>query len=392
VGPYTGHVEERGKRGYTSMVIEGKPDPVTKKRDRWREKIPVPPGVYKLLKRDAEVVLHARLADLNRGVAPVKPSPLTLGELLDKWLDVRVKPRLAPATVENYEINTAHLKKALGDEFADRLQPMRLQKVYAEWLQSGWHPRTIEQAHQVLHIALGWAMRMELVQRNVCDLVEPPHPKPREMMALDPEGLDKLLEAMRHTPLYPMFAIAAYTGMRRGELLGLRWEDVDLKRGEIHVEQAFQRVDGKDIVKAPKTRKGKRDIPLVKQALTILRDLRKQNPHPLVFCKEDGTRYSPSYVTHKFSALAKKAGIDMRLHDERHTYITLLLLAGADIRVAQALAGHEDIGTTANYSHVLDAMKRKATASLQRTISPKKTRRHQIGTKSDAGDDGGEKD
>jgi integrase len=295
---------------------------------------------------------------------------------------------LAPATVENYEINVNHANKEMGDVVADKLQPLTLQEVYTKWIADGWHPRTVEQVHQVLHIALGWAVRMQLLQRNITDFVEPPHPKPREMMALSPDELDKLLSVARTTPLYPLFAIAAHTGMRRGELLGLRWEHVDLDGGEIRVEEMFQRVKKQDITKDPKTAAGKRNIPLTAQALAILKELRSHNPHPLVFCKPDGARYSPSYVTHKFSAIAKKAGFRMRLHDERHTFITLLLLSGADLRTAQALGGHEDIGTTARYAHALDEMKRSAVQGLGRAIES----RHQLGTNSGDGTDSQGKD
>lgn len=387
----TGHVERRrkkGGKGWNTLVIDygeyidHSQDPPKVKRHREKEALPLAPGQTYMKKDDAEVVLRDRLSQINLGTY-VKSSGMTVARYLAKWLDVcrqRQIPRsLAPATLENYEICVTHFVRDLGTIVVDKLQPGQVQSTYDRWLEAGKHPRTVEQVHEVLHIALNYGVKKQMLARNVLDFVEPPHPKKRRRTVLTPSQLNQLLQTARATPLYALIATAAYTGLRRGELLGLRWENVDFEGREIRVEEIFQRIKRTNIVKDPKSEAGIRTVPLLKEALAVLRDLRKRNPHDLVFCKPDGTRYSPSYVTHKFSEIAAKAGFKMRLHDERHTFATLMQASGADIKTVQAILGHEEYTTTADdYTQVLEEVKRQAMKALGKTV---RNARHQSGTK-----------
>ncbi len=384
----TGHVERRGKRGWNTLVIDygeyidDSQDPPKLRRKRVKEALPLPPGQTYMKKDQAEAILHDRLAKINAGTY-VKPSGMTVKEYLLMWLRIckeRQIPRpLAPATLANYEICANHAIREFGNELVDELQPSTVQAAYDRMITEGRHPRTVEQVHQVVHIALNYGVKKRLLAQNVLAFVDPPRPQPRRQTVLAPSQLNELLAVAAETPLYALFAIGAYTGLRRGELLGLRWENVDLENGKIRVEEMFQRVKKQDITKPPKSNAGVREVPLLHEAIRILKSLRKRNPHDLVFCKPDGSRYDPSYVTHKFSEIAAKAGFRMRLHDERHTFATLLQASGVDLKTVQAILGHEEYTTTADgYTQVLEEVKRNAVKALGRTV---RNARHQFGTK-----------
>ena len=217
-------------------------------------------------------------------------------------------------------------------------------------------PRTVEQVHQVLHIALSYGVRMQLLAHNVAEFIDHTLRSAR-WWPLNP-NLDKLLEAAHKTPLFALITVAGYTGMRRGELLGLGWENVDLENATVRVEGLLQRVNRETIVKGPKT--------------------------------ADCSPHDPSYVTHRFSEIARKAGFKMRLHDLRHTYATLALASKVDLQVVQELMSHEDMSTTANiYTYVLKGLERDAANAIGRTING--GIRHHPGTESESDRDPQEK-
>jgi integrase len=222
----SGHLEKRSKHGWTVVIDHGTyVDPVTRQEKQQREYV----AMKNCTKTQAQEKLHEVLAEVNKGVY-IKPSTETLGEYLLRWYKERCEPRLSPTTLQNYLVCIdKHLVPALGKHRLSDLQPVNLDRLYNSMLTAGAHPRTVEQVHQVLHIALAQAVRWMVLPRNIADFVTPPRPVKREMTALTPEQADALLATTRESYLHDVIVLALHTGMRRGELLALRWQDVDFE-------------------------------------------------------------------------------------------------------------------------------------------------------------------
>lgn len=377
----SGHVEKRGKRGWTSLVIEHDPDPVTGTRRREKFSVKVPRGTY-LTKQEAQGVLNTRLVALNAGTY-IAPSPVTLGEFLQRWFAERCKGRvLAPATLSNYALSIRYLTEAFGGLTLDRLQPGYLEAAYGRLLSEGRTAPTIHRMHVVLHTALAYAVKLQLVSRNAADSADAPAVKTREITVLTPEEADRLLTVARRYAVGGIITLALHTGLRRGELLGLQWRDIDLDGGFLRVSRILQCIDRQTILKTPKTEKSRREVGLDEEAVTLLRSIRERNPHEFVFCKKDGSPYNPTYVSRKAAEIARRAGFPMRLHDQRHAFATLGLAAHVEAKVMQEILGHKDISTTLDtYTHVLRQLKKDAAQAIGNTL---KNAGHQLGTKSDS--------
>ncbi|MGB9791494.1 MAG: tyrosine-type recombinase/integrase [Thermacetogeniaceae bacterium] len=247
----------------------------------------------------------------------------------------------------------------------------------------------VHYVHTLIHAALNQAVKESLILRNPADAVELPKMQKREMEPMTREEISRFLEAIKGDRLYPAFCLALKTGLRRGELLGLRWKDIDLGEKKLHVRQIL--VEARDpngekkvalVFQEPKTKKSQRTIPLTDDLIKLLKAHKaKQNEeklilgkdyqdHGLVFCSEDGRPIWPRNFLRHFAALQKKAGIKHhRLHDLRHTFATLLLAEGEELKNVQELLGHERISTTADiYTKVLEESKRKAVSKLDAIV------------------------
>lgn len=238
----------------------------------------------------------------------------------------------------------------------------------------GRHPsvRQLQFVHAVLRNALGHAERLELVNRNVARLVRVKTPEYSVGKGLPVEQARALLTAAEGTRFHSLYVVAATLGLRRGELLGLRWRDIDMDDSTLHVRQTVQRVGGKLVVEGTKTRASEAVIPLPKITRTAIlarrrawADERKAagecwHDHDLVFCTQVGTPVEPRALNRDFDKLRVRAGLPhVRLHDLRHTVVSLLLALGTPPHVVQAIARHADIDVTMTiYAHTnLDAMR-----------------------------------
>lgn len=325
--------------------------------------------------------------DLRQGTF-VEPTKLTVGEWLDTWLDDYKKPRLRQLVWESYEVIVrCHLKPAIGSLPLKDLRPEHLQRLYNEKFASGLSPSTLKHIHLVIHGALQQALKNQLVVRNVSEATTLPRGERKDIRALSPEEEDRFLEVLGEDRLGPAFITLLGTGLRRGELLALRWQDVDLTEGVIHVRRDMVRTKQKGLVfQEPKTAKSRRSIPLPDDVVTALKSHKIRQAQEkllagpayrdngLVFCTEIGTPIEPRNFNRKFYQLRKKAGIeDVNLHALRHTYATRLLEKGVSLKVVQELLGHSKYDMTANvYSHVSPELKREAVAALNGTLRPKK--------------------
>ena len=217
-------------------------------------------------------------------------------------------------------------------------------------------------------------MKMGLLVRNVADAVDPPRLEQRKVATLTLEDVPEFLEAAHETPYHVLFYTALYTGMRLGELLGLRWCDVDLYMACLSVTQALYKRSGVCMMVKPKSSHSRRRIALSPSLALLLRDHKAEqqvkrmllraslSDSDLVFCHPDGRPLDPGVVSHTFAKVLKKAGLPhIRFHDLRHTHATLLLKAGIHPKIVSERLGHANIGITLDtYSHVLPGLQERA--------------------------------
>lgn len=376
-----GSLIQRGTAWYAVVDLPRGPD--GKRRQKWHK-------LGARTKREAQQELAKLVADLARGTY-VEPTRLTVAEYLERWLADYAKPNVAPKTFERYEgIVRNHLIPALGSVPLARLQPLHIQEYYSRALQSGrldrrpgnLSPTTVLHHHRVLKEALGQAVKWQVIPRNPADAVEPPRPAAKELRVLTAEQVDRLLEVAKGTPLSMAILLAVATGMRRGEILALRWQDVDLEAGTISVRRALEQTKAGLRFKEPKTAGSRRVVVLPAFAVEALRRHRvvqaeqrlRAGPawedHDLVVTTATG-RPLVNNLRRDFRALLASAGLPpVRFHDLRHSHATWLLAQGVHPKVVSERLGHSQVGITLNiYSHVLPAMQREAAEKLDRLFA-----------------------
>ncbi|MET7799936.1 tyrosine-type recombinase/integrase [Streptomyces decoyicus] len=312
---------------------------------------------------------------------PVPTRSAKLAEWLPYWLDSVVRPRRKPSTYDKYEAHVRlYLVPMLG---AKRLESLGVADVrrFLVHLEKKTTAATAKESHRVLRTALTFACREELITRNVAGLVEPPQAKSRE---LTPWTLDETLDflaAARKDPLYAAFVLAITMGLRRGELVGLRWGDIDLDQRVLYVRQQTQRRRGVLYDDDPKGRR-RRAVPLAAMCIAPLRWHRMRHEDAkvragekwqeggYVFATRNGRPVEPRNVYRSFTRVARSAGLRViRLHDARHGCATILTAAGVAPRVVMEILGHSQISITMDvYTHVVQDTQREAISHMDRLL------------------------
>ncbi|MGI8649675.1 MAG: tyrosine-type recombinase/integrase, partial [Rubrobacter sp.] len=314
--------------------------------------------------------------DAERGIV-ADAGNITLSTHLDRWLKGSVKDVVRQTTYERYEtLCRVHIKPALGRMKLKSLTPDHVRELYRDKLESGLSPRTVNYIHVTLHKALGQALSDGLVGRNVARGVKSPRPKKHEVTPLTADQARKLIEAAESTDdrYQALYVLALHTGMRSGELLGLKWPDVHLDegRGALQVRRTLSETRAGKRFELPKSGKG-RAIKLSGKAAAALRAHRSRQAREerlavgtlwqdedLVFPTSLGTPTSATNLLGRyFKPLLKEAGLPQktRFHDLRHTCATILLIAGKHPKYVQELLGHASISITLDiYSHVIEGM------------------------------------
>lgn len=304
----------------------------------------------------------------------------TLASYLAQWLETYAKPNVGKKTFERYErIVQQNIAPYLGDTPLADLKPLQIQSFYAELLTSGrkkgggLSPLTVQHVHRLLRKALHQAVRWEIIERNPADGVDAPRVQRKEMNALDREGLANLLRVLRGNKLYLPVLLAATTGMRRGEIMALRWSDIDLGSGTLRVSRSLEQTKAGLNFKEPKSRCSKRTISLAAatvDALRTHRSLRDTGPDGLVVCRPDGSPWPPNQLSAEFHKIAKKHGFSIRFHDLRHTHASNLLRDGVPVNVVSRRLGHAEPSITLNvYSHVLPGQQEEAAAKVDEMMA-----------------------
>ena len=328
-------------------------------------------------KKHAQQRLAELLVSIEQG-SYSKPRRLTLGEWLENWIGSYAITNCSPRTVDSYrsEVRT-HIATNLGAIPLTQLRPQHLQTYYANALsqgrvdgKGGLSARTVLYHHRILSEALSHAVKMGLLVRNVAEAVDPPRPGHKSMTTLAAEDVPKFLGASRETPYHTVYCTALFTGMRLGELLGLRWCDVDLDMATLSVAQALFKRCGVCEMVEPKSPHSRRSIALSPVLALLLRQHKARREaerillgnllkeSDLVFAHPDGSPLDPGTVAHTFTEVLARAGLPhIRFHDLRHTHATLMPKAGVHPKIVQERLGHGSIAVTLDtYSHVVSGL------------------------------------
>ena len=343
---------------------------------------------YGKTRKEVQEKLNQALYEQRQGTL-ITATKQTLAHFLTDWLENTQKDSLRSRSYERYEeLIRLHIVPVLGRHELKKLTAQQVQAFYKKKLDEGFSATTVVYLHNVLHKALDTAVKWELVAKNVCDLVTPPRQKPFEAQALMLEQVQKLLAVTQGHHMEALFKLALATGMRRGELMGLKWQDIDFNKGVLQVRRILSRIPtklpGKGYEEAePKTQKSKRSIIIAPIALEALKQHRLRQleaklkagslwqEHDYVFCTSVGTHLNPSKdILDQLKLLLKKAGLpDIRFHDLRHSTATLLLSVGVHPKVVQEILGHSQISMTLDvYSHVFPSMQQEAIGKLDRVL------------------------
>jgi len=360
-----GHIRKRAKDSYTVVVYLGRDPETGKRRYLWRS--------VKGSKRDAEAMLTRLLAQVDTGT-DLLPSKLTVEQFSHEWLKA-IKSRVKSRTHHRYaELLRLHVLPYIGSLELKKLKPLHIERLLTKGREKGLSERTLLHVFRVLHTALGQGVKWQLVERNVAQAVQPPKPEKHEVNAVTPEEVDRILAAAKGIEIEVPITIALGTGMRLGEILGLRWSDIDFENESLRVRQTVQvdRTFG-----TPKSYRSRRMIPVPKFLLRTLKTHRARQSesrlvaetawqdHDLVTTRADGSPMDPRRVSRLFTALAKKNGFDFTFHGLRHAYASLMLASGVDLKVTSDLLGHSTIGITADlYTHVAERLHKDAAHKL----------------------------
>ena len=344
-------------------------------------------------RREAEDALTKVLASLSAGTY-IEPSRMRLSEFLtDEWLP-SVRATIRPNTYLSYQGHVKlHIIPHLGSMTLQQLQAPHINAFYSRLLtegrgkdKPGLSPASVRRVHATLHKALRDATRWNRITRNPVDFADPPRLSitQTEMKVWSAPELKRFLSHERESRLYALWLLFATTGARRGEILGLKWTDVDLEVGRISINKTRVMLGYAAHLSEPKTRRGRRMIALDPSTCTALKEHRRRQKEEhlafgptwkdsgYVFTKTDGEPLHPERVTRNFLSAGKKAGLpQIRLHDLRHSYATLALAAGVHVKVLSERLGHGSISITLDtYSHSIPALSEEAASQVAALVVP----------------------
>lgn len=332
-------------------------------------------------KTQAEVKEKLKKAIENsRQLDYTKEGKYTVGQWLDEWFEAYAKVKVRPSSHQTYKgYIENHIKPNIGEIPIEKLTSLTLQKFYKKLLTEGRVPRiesekqpkglsakTVRNINQVISSAMDMAVKHKLILSNPTGGCELPKVEHREMHTIHAEQLGAFLREARESGVYELYYLDLATGLRRGELLGLKWEDVDLANGVIHVKRQVARIDGKVKEVPLKTKNSYRNISISKDAVTMLKEMEKHRVCEYVFPSPNGGPISPDSVRHMLHRVLKRAGLPaVRFHDLRHTFATLALQNGVDIKTVSGMLGHFSAGFTLDtYAHVTTAAQKEAANTM----------------------------
>ena len=333
-------------------------------------------------KQDAERRKRELLGAVDKG-APIDLTKESVAQYLNRWLLARVGTIRENTRYGYQRVIERYVIPAIGQHHLTQLQPGHIKQMEADLLMRGISGTTVAQTQRILHRALEDAVAENIVLRNACSGIKAPRKSGKEMQTLNSEQLGRLLDASEQSQYGDLIHLAAHTGLRRGELVGLKWEDIDLDRGVIRVVRSVSRVPGQGFtVDSPKTASGKRAVDIEPEVVSRLHrhraSLAEQHlglgpawtDEGWVFPREDGSCQDPTMVSRFYHQLVKILRLPpVRLHDLRHTHATMLLEAGMNFKVVQERLGHSSPAVTLGiYGHVSPSMQREAAGVVGKAL------------------------
>jgi integrase len=376
----TGHIRRRGKKSW-ELKFDAGMDPATgKRKTRFAS--------FKGTKRDAEIKLANLIAEASKGES-VDPSKITVAEYVRGWLD---SADVAPKTLERYkQLAEQQIIPHLGATLLQKLRPAQVQAWHGILTRAGGKggkplaARTVGHAHRVLHTALARATAAEVVSRNVASVISPPKVEGEEIEILGPtEITDVLAKLVGDDFFLPLVTIDLGTGMRRGELLALKWPDVDFDGASVRVERSVEETKAGLRLKTTKTKYGRRTISLPQSAVEALRAHRRKqleirmalglgrdDAETLVFGTAEGGLLSPDNLSRDWGRLVKRRRLpDVSFHALRHTHASVLIASGLDVvKVSRRLGHSSPVVTLTVYAHLFEKTDTAAAAAIEAALT-----------------------
>ena len=373
----TGSYQHRGGDTW-ELVAELPSDPVTHKRNRRSKRIHVSS------EKEAKRELRKYLTEIERGECLVSDN-ITVSEWMDKWINVCQEPVNSPTTVFRYRA----LKRqyidgtSIGKTPIQKLLPFAVQ-TWVNSLRTSPHTgkplsaKTISHAYRLLSQAMQAAVEGGILLKSPCTNIKLPKGEKKEAVVYDEEQMKLLVATAKGTEMELVIDMELCFGLRRGELLGLQWQDIDWKKAQLHVIRTRVVADGKVIVKPPKTPKSIRTLDIPDMLLQKLKAYKNEcianqlgrgkgfKEDNYIIVHPDGKPIYPEYLTQLLTKLQKRAGLPhCRFHDLRHLCASIMVKQGVNVKVAQQILGHKDIHTTLNiYAHVMPSALKEASDTV----------------------------
>ena len=362
------------------LTVEMPRDPITGERKR----------KYKTVtgtKKEADQALRRFITELERGEY-IEDNNITVSDWLQKWLEVYIVPTVSPTTLVGYKgMIRRYIDPLIGHLQVQEMNALAVQ-IWVNKLKvspSSGEPLTagtIKHTYHVLRGAMDKAVQAGLIHRSPCAGIQLPKGEKKKPVIYDETQIQQLLDFARGTEMELIIDLELCMGMRRGELLGLQWQDVNWEKNQIHIIRSRVAVDGKSVVKQPKTESGTRtlDVPEIllkklksykvkcmEQKIRVGRRLLEED---FIIVHPDGKPIYPEYVSQMFTKLQKRANLPKcRFHDLRHLCASIMVKQGVEVKVAQERLGHKDITTTMNiYAHVLPGSAREAAEKIGQLV------------------------
>ena len=344
------------------ITVDGGRDPVTGKRNRVFRNV-------KGSKREANAVMHRLIVEMEQGKI-VKKSNKTVTEWMEEWLSLYL-PNIEETTRVGYKTKIkCYIIPAIGHIQIGSLRAEHVQKMVNDMMARNLSPKNIRDAYNNINAAMKKAVVLRYIAYNPCEGVVLPKLKKYRAQVYDQKLIHQLLDMTRGTDLYLPVFLCVTVGLRRGEMLALRWDDIDFYSKLLKVRHNMVRGEKGYIIKAPKSEAGIRDIAIGDEVLDELRQARAQYTMDaftygagfqnlgFVVRQADGSPYKPDSMTQKWERFLEESGLPkIRLHDLRHSNATALIQAGVNPRVVQQRLGHSDVSITLNtYTHILPEM------------------------------------
>jgi len=341
----------------------------------WVGQITLPDGkkrtkYYKTQGEAKDWVLSQRTAYKN-GVL-VSNNQVTVGEFLDRWMTEVVKYQVRESTFDTEEfIIKKHIKPYLGSIRLVKLTPSHLQNLLGKKSEEGYSRRTVKYIHTIMRQLLDQAKKWNLVGQNIAEVVSCPKVEKKPIEPLTQQQIGNFLGVIKEDPLYPLYVVFLSTGLRRGEALGLKWENVDLVEGIISVKGIITSIKGKTVWGETKTASSRRIVALPEFTKSVLIDhkLKQTVESEYVFCTSKGTPYSPRNILRHFKKMAGIAGLppNTTIHSLRHFFTSYALSQNVPVKDVQAILGHADARFTLNvYAHLLEGSQVEAAKKINK--------------------------